>query len=172
MRRAGRTEPITQPTPSEPLREYFARFNLVLHAAQHPDAGLRLLHEWGANLCTWAVDVLVGRVRRQLKPTDDIKTVRRAGDSSCRATRMRKRRHSLSGRLLLLFIVATILLAFIVRSRFRVALYSNMEQMAAPHLIEYVQYLLDTVGHRPDPGKAAALGERLPLRIYLAGTHD
>lgn len=33
-----------------PLREYVARFNLDLYAAQHPDDGLRLLHERGADL--------------------------------------------------------------------------------------------------------------------------
>lgn len=33
-----------------PLREYFARFNLDLHAAQHPDDGLHLLREQGADL--------------------------------------------------------------------------------------------------------------------------
>jgi OmpR family response regulator RpaB len=33
-----------------PLREYFARFDLDLRAAQHPQEGLRLLHEQGADL--------------------------------------------------------------------------------------------------------------------------
>lgn len=85
---------------------------------------------------------------------------------------MRKRRHSLSGRLLLLFIVTAILLAFIVRSGFRVALDRNMEEMAAPHLAEYVQHLLDQIGQPPEPASAAALAKRLPLRIYLSGTHN
>ncbi len=33
-----------------PLREYFARFNLELHAEQHPQEGLRRLSEQGADL--------------------------------------------------------------------------------------------------------------------------
>ena len=33
-----------------PLREYFARFNLALHAEQHPQEGLRRLSEQGADL--------------------------------------------------------------------------------------------------------------------------
>ncbi len=33
-----------------PLREYFARFNLDLHAEQHPQEGLRRLHKKGADL--------------------------------------------------------------------------------------------------------------------------
>jgi OmpR family response regulator RpaB len=33
-----------------PLREYFARFNLELHAEQHPQEGLRHLSEQGADL--------------------------------------------------------------------------------------------------------------------------
>jgi len=85
---------------------------------------------------------------------------------------MRKRRHSLSGRLLLLFLITAVLLAFIVRSGFRVALDRNMEEMAAPHLAEYVQHLLDEIGRPPDRANAATLAKRLPLRIFLSGTHD
>ncbi|MGB5773502.1 MAG: HAMP domain-containing sensor histidine kinase [Sedimenticolaceae bacterium] len=85
---------------------------------------------------------------------------------------MRKRRHSLSGRLLLLFIVTAVLLALNVRTGFRIALDQNMEEMAAPHLAEYVQHLLDELGNPPTSASAAALAERLPLRIYLSGGQD
>ena len=82
---------------------------------------------------------------------------------------MRKRRHSLSGRLLLLFIVTAVLLAVVVRTGFRVALDRNMQELAAPHLAEYVQHLLDEMGDPPRPENAALLAGRLPLQIHLRG---
>ena len=85
---------------------------------------------------------------------------------------MRKRRHSLSGRLLLLFVLTAVLLALVVRTGFRFALDQNMEDMAAPHLAEYVQHLLDELGDPPTPQIAAALAERLPLQIHLLGDQN
>ncbi|MGB5670251.1 MAG: HAMP domain-containing sensor histidine kinase [Sedimenticolaceae bacterium] len=82
---------------------------------------------------------------------------------------MRKRRHSLSGRLLLLFVFTAVVLALIVRAGFRFALDRNMEDMAAPHLAEYVQHLLDELGNPPTPAAAAILAERLPLQIHILG---
>lgn len=82
---------------------------------------------------------------------------------------MRKRRHSLSGRLLLLFVLTAVLLAVVVRTGFRVALDRNMQELAAPHLAEYVQHLLNELGDPPGPENAALLAERLPLQIYLRG---
>ena len=82
---------------------------------------------------------------------------------------MRKRRHSLSGRLLLLFVLTAVLLAVVVRTGFRIALDRNMQDRAAPHLAEYVQHLLDELGDPPTPKNAALLAERLPLKIHLRG---
>lgn len=81
---------------------------------------------------------------------------------------MRKRRHSLSGRLLLLFVLTAVLLALVVRTGFRFALDQDMEDMAAPHLAEYVQHLLVELGDPPTPQRAAALAARLPLQIHLS----
>jgi signal transduction histidine kinase len=72
----------------------------------------------------------------------------------------------------LLFIVTAVLLALIVRTGFRIALDQNMDDIAAPHLAEYVQHLLDDLGNPPTAANAAALAERLPLRIYLSGGPD
>ena len=82
---------------------------------------------------------------------------------------MRKRRHSLSGRLLLLFVLTAVLLAVIVRTGFRFALDQNMKEMAAPHLAEYVQHLMDQLGNPPTPENAALLAGRLPIQIHLVG---
>lgn len=80
-----------------------------------------------------------------------------------------KRRHSLSGRLLLLFLITAILLAFVVRTGFRYAVDRGFRDVAAPHLAEYVQHLLTELGDPPTPERAARLAGRLPLRIHLTG---
>ncbi len=82
---------------------------------------------------------------------------------------MRKRRHSLSGRLLLGFLLTAVLLAVVARTGFRFALDHDLRDMAAPHLVEYVQYLMDELGDPPRPEAAAALAQRLPLQIHLLG---
>lgn len=82
---------------------------------------------------------------------------------------MRKRRHSLSGRLLLLFILTAVLLALIVRTGFHFARDQNAADMVAPHLAEYVQHLLEELGNPPTQENAAALAKRLPLQIHMLG---
>lgn len=82
---------------------------------------------------------------------------------------MRKRRHSLAGRLLFLFVVTAVLLVLVVRTGFRIATDLHMGHMAAPHLAEYVQHLLDELGSPPTIARAEALAARLPLRIELRG---
>ena len=82
---------------------------------------------------------------------------------------MRKRRHSLSGRLLVMFLVTAVLLAVVVRTGFRFSVDHSMRDMAAPHLAEYVQHLLTELGDPPTPDRAARLAARLPLRIHLLG---
>ena len=82
---------------------------------------------------------------------------------------MRRRRHSLSGRLLLLFVLTAVVLAVVVRTGFRFTIDRNMQDMGAPHLAEYVQHLVDELGDPPRPESAALLAERLPLQVHLRG---
>ncbi len=82
---------------------------------------------------------------------------------------MRKRRHSLSGRLLFLFILTAVLLIVVARTGFRFVVDHDMRDMAAPHLAEYVQHLMDELGDPPNREAAAALARRLPLQIHLLG---
>ena len=80
-----------------------------------------------------------------------------------------KRRHSLSGRLLLLFMGTAILLAVVVRAGFRYAVEGGFERLAGPHVEEYLQHLFNELGDPPTPERAARLAERLPLQIHLLG---
>ena len=82
---------------------------------------------------------------------------------------MKKRRHSLSGRLLFLFVLTAVLLILVARTGFRFVVDHDMRDMAAPHLAEYVQHLMNELGDPPSPEAAAALAQRLPLQIHLLG---
>lgn len=81
-----------------------------------------------------------------------------------------KRRHSLSGRLLLLFLVTALLLAAVVRTGFHYGVDGNLRNLAGPHLDEYLQHLLNELGDPPTPEGAALLSHRLPLEIRIMDT--
>ncbi len=81
----------------------------------------------------------------------------------------RRFRHSLSGRLLGLFLLTGLLLAVVVKTGFQLAVTGDLRELARPHVAEYLQHLLDEVGDPPDPQRARALAERLPLEIHILG---
>ncbi len=81
----------------------------------------------------------------------------------------RRFRHSLSGRLLGLFLLTGLLLALVVKSGFQLAVTGDLRELARPHVAEYVQHLLDEIGDPPDTRRAGALAERLPLEIHILG---
>lgn len=82
---------------------------------------------------------------------------------------MRRRHHSLSGRLLLLFLLTAFLLVAVVRTGFRYGVEGGFRELAGPHLDEYIQHLLAELGDPPTPERAAELTRRLPLEIHLLG---
>lgn len=83
-----------------------------------------------------------------------------------------RRRHSLSGRLLLLFLLTALLLALVVRTGFRYGVEGGIREHARPHLDEYLQHLLAELGDPPTPESAARLAERLPLEVHLLGAEN
>lgn len=85
---------------------------------------------------------------------------------------MRKRHHSLAGRLLLLFLVTALLLAIVVRSGFNVAIDRNVRDVATPHLVEYIRHLLSELGDPPTSERAQRLAARLPLQVHLLGAEN
>ncbi|MEW8505406.1 MAG: HAMP domain-containing sensor histidine kinase [Candidatus Thiodiazotropha sp.] len=78
-----------------------------------------------------------------------------------------KRRHSLSGRLILLFICISVLIALTVRSGFRYGIQGEFRSLAAPHFTEYLDHLSNEIGTPPDTGAAAKLAQRLQLDIQI-----
>jgi len=85
---------------------------------------------------------------------------------------MKRHRHSLSGLLLLLFLLTALLLAVVVRTGFHYGVDGNLRNLASPHLVAYLQYLLNELGDPPTAERAALLEERLPLKIQIFGTSD
>ena len=81
----------------------------------------------------------------------------------------RRWRHSLSGRLLGLFLITAVALVLVVRGGFHLAVGERWDQALQPHLEQYVLWLLAELGEPPDPQRARALSRRLPLVVELRG---
>ncbi|PVV25418.1 MAG: hypothetical protein B6D78_00330 [gamma proteobacterium symbiont of Ctena orbiculata] len=77
------------------------------------------------------------------------------------------RRHSLSGRLIILFIGISILIALTVRTGFRYGIQGEFRSLAEPHLTEYIEHLLAEIGSPPDTQAAARLAQRLQINIQI-----
>ncbi len=81
----------------------------------------------------------------------------------------RPRRHSLSGRLIGLFLLTGLALGLVVKGGFQFAFEDSLRDLARPHVAEYLRYLLERIGDPPDRGRAAELSQRLPLQIHIFG---
>jgi signal transduction histidine kinase len=77
------------------------------------------------------------------------------------------RRHTLSGRLIILFIVISILIALTVRTGFRYAIQGEFRSLAIPHLSEYIEHLVAEIGSPPDTLAAERLAQRLQIDIQI-----
>jgi signal transduction histidine kinase len=78
-----------------------------------------------------------------------------------------KRRHSLSGKLVLLFIVMAVLFVFLVSGGIKRAFVGHFESNIRPHLTQYLEYVNADIGSPPDRQRAQALAERLNLEIQI-----
>ena len=81
----------------------------------------------------------------------------------------RRRRHSLSGRLLLLFLVTALVLGGVVRTGFWLGIQDSFHDLAGPHLNAYLGYLLGRIGDPPSREAAVRLAGELPIKVHLLG---
>ncbi len=79
----------------------------------------------------------------------------------------KKYRHSLTGKLLLLFVVVGILFIAIVTSSIGKYFSRHFESNIRPHLIQYAEYVQQDIGIPPDRQRAAILAEKLKVDIYF-----
>jgi signal transduction histidine kinase len=80
---------------------------------------------------------------------------------------LQKIRHSLSLRLLLLFLAAGILISLLFQGMLGAAIGYHVKMQVVPHLQQYAEYLLQDVGTPSDPERARLLAERLPVEIVI-----
>ncbi|MCU7935347.1 MAG: HAMP domain-containing histidine kinase [Candidatus Thiodiazotropha sp. (ex Dulcina madagascariensis)] len=78
-----------------------------------------------------------------------------------------RRRHRLSGRLILLFLCISVLIALTVRTGFRYGIQEEFRSFAAPHLLEYIDHLRQAIGTPADTEAARTLAERLQVDIQI-----
>ncbi len=79
------------------------------------------------------------------------------------------RRHTLSARLLVLFLLTALAIGLIVRSGFEFTFSGGFRDLFGPHLGEYVAHLTESLGNPPSLERAHALVARLPLEIQVIG---
>jgi signal transduction histidine kinase len=78
-----------------------------------------------------------------------------------------KRRHSLSGKLILLFIVMAIIFVILVGGGIKRAFQGHFEENIRPHLTQYLEYVNTDIGMPPDRNRAQELADRLNLEIQI-----
>jgi signal transduction histidine kinase len=83
-----------------------------------------------------------------------------------------KAKHRLSVRLVLLFIVVSILIILVVNTGFRYGIRDEFKRLAEPHLVEYVDHLQQQIGSPPDIQAASALAKRLSIEVQINSSNN
>ncbi len=79
----------------------------------------------------------------------------------------KRKKHSLSAKLVLLFIVMALVLLVLVGGSMRFAFRSNFKENIKPHLFRYMEYIQQDIGTPPDFNRAQEIVSNLPVEIHL-----
>jgi len=79
-----------------------------------------------------------------------------------------KRRHSLSAKLLLLFISMAIVFVMLVGNGIRHAFQEHFKDNIRPHLTQYLEYVKADIGTPPDRARAQELADRMKIDIQIS----
>jgi signal transduction histidine kinase len=79
----------------------------------------------------------------------------------------KKRRRSLSARLVILFVVMAILFLVIVGGSLKFAFQSAFKENIGPHLLQYMNYIQKDIGTPPNFERAKEIVATLPVEIHL-----
>jgi signal transduction histidine kinase len=79
----------------------------------------------------------------------------------------RKRRHSLAGKLILLFIVMAVVFVMLVGGGIRHAFQGHFKDNIRPHITQYLEYVQADIGTPPDRRRAQELADRLNIEIQI-----
>ena len=78
-------------------------------------------------------------------------------------------RHTLSGKLLLLFIGMAVLLLVLLGGSMRHAFRDHFDTAIRPHLLQYLSYVQQDIGNPPNRQRARQLADELHMEILI---HD
>ncbi len=81
----------------------------------------------------------------------------------------KRKRHSLTTRLVFLFVVMAVLFLILVGSSLRWAFRANFQESIRPHLFRYMEYIQKDLGSPPEIAKAEAIVNQLPVEIHIFG---
>jgi signal transduction histidine kinase len=76
-------------------------------------------------------------------------------------------KHSLSARLLWLYIIMSVLFVVLVGGIIRTGFKHNFQESIRPHLIQYLEYVQADIGSPPDKQKAKRIAEKLSIGIVI-----
>ncbi|PID49576.1 MAG: hypothetical protein CR991_06015 [Proteobacteria bacterium] len=76
-------------------------------------------------------------------------------------------RHSLSLRLLLIFLITGLLISILFQGMLGTAIRHHVKHQVVPHLRQYAEYLVKDIGNPPDKQRARILANTLPLEILI-----
>ncbi len=80
---------------------------------------------------------------------------------------VRKRRHSLSGKLVLLFLFMAVVFVLLVGGGIRHAFQEHFRSNIQPHITQYLEYVRADIGRPPDRSRARQLADRLNIEIQI-----
>lgn len=84
----------------------------------------------------------------------------------------RHKRHSLSARLLWLFIGMAVLFVVLVGGAMSHAFRYGFEETLRPHLVRYLEYIQTDIGSPPDIERAKNIARRIPVAIHIFSKND
>lgn len=82
---------------------------------------------------------------------------------------LNKIRQSLTARLLLLFVLTSLLIVVILVGSVFQAIGSQWRHSIAPHIEQYLDYVNEDLGYPPDQQRAEELAQKLSINIYVTG---
>lgn len=78
-----------------------------------------------------------------------------------------RRHHSLSARLIWLFVAMAVIFVVLVGGAMSFAFKHGFEDRLRPHLVRYLEYVQSDIGSPPDITRAKALANRLPVEVHI-----
>ena len=85
---------------------------------------------------------------------------------------LKKIRHSLSMRLLLMFMVAGIVIIILFQTLIGLMITRHVAEEVAPHAHQYLSYVQKDIGSPPDIARAKQLANKLPIEIMISGPDE